>query len=821
MIRSHLNIAFRSLVKNRFYSGINILGLALGVASCLTIVLFIQLELSYDNFHEKGDHIYRVNTEIKFGENHFINSTTNPPVAEVMRSSYPEIENSARIVTMWDQLVRRTGTEQFNKEKGLFFSDPTLLDIFSINIVTGDARKALTEPQHAAISQSLAKKYFGNEIPIGQSLEINGRGTFTVDAVFEDLPVNSHVHFQVIAAMKTIKDEAGTSFVSGNGNFHTYLLLQPGADVKDLEKKFVGLVNSHVAPQIGEVLGGDFTMEKFEANGNRWVYSLTPLTDIHLRSQLGDELEAGGDIAYVYLFGASAVLILLIACINFMNLSTARASTRAKEVGVRKVLGSYRSELVKQFLTESFLLSMLAFLAGLAITWIFFIPYFNDLAQKQLTLPSSSVGFWMTFAGAALALGLLSGIYPSFFLSAFRPAEVLKGRLSLGAKSGAVRSTLVVVQFMICIFLIIGTISVYRQLDFIQSKNIGFERNQILIVKDAHLLGDKVTAFKDEISKNSFVLATTGSGYLPVSGTWRGGDTFWKEGSNARQNIDEMVNMQLWGVDVNYVKTLGMQIKSGRDFSAEMLTDSSAVIINESAARKIGYPDPIGRKIFEFVGSSDGKVELDKSRGWTIIGVMSDFHFQSMKTAIGPLALKLDNNNGNLAFKFEASQTKALIDAVATQWKQLSNGHPLNYSFLDDDFTRMYTTEQKVGELFFAFSSLTIIIACLGLFAMISYTSELRTREIGIRKVLGASVTSIVTLLSKESTRLLIIAFVITAPLSWWFVDWWLESYQYKIPNDLWLYLSGGLAVFIVAWLTMAMQTFRAANGNPVKALKE
>lgn len=486
MLRNYFLIAIRSLTKNKFYSIINVVGLATGIAACLVIVLFIQNELSYDRHYENADRIYRLNGEIKFGGNHYKLAVASAPLGSTLAQGYPEIESAVRFRTRGSYLVKReSGTDNI-KENDVVWTDSTFFKVFPVPVLQGDASKALTEPNSIAISKKIADKYFPDGNVLGQSLILDNRMNVKVTAVFQNMPTTGHFHYDFLIALAGLDEAQQTNFLSNN--FNTYLLLKPGAHAKELEKKFPGFIEKYLTPQATAILGADFSMKKFKADGNIWEYTLMPLTDIHLHSDLTAELSPNGDITYVYLFSAIALFILSIACINFMNLSTARSANRAKEVGVRKVMGSLRSHLIRQFLLESILLCLTSFLIGVAIAWAI-LPVFNSLAQKYLVIPFNDPVFYLIVGSVTVVIGILAGLYPSFFLSAFKPVNVLKGRVALGMRSGWIRSSLVVVQFVISIFLVIATITVSRQLNYIQNKKIGFKKDQVLIVSDAYALG--------------------------------------------------------------------------------------------------------------------------------------------------------------------------------------------------------------------------------------------------------------------------------------------------------------------------------------------
>lgn len=817
MFKNYLTIAIRNLRKHRFYTFINVAGLAIGIASCLIIVLFVLNELSYDKHHEKASRIYRINGEIKFGGNHLMLAVAPAPMAEAMLHDYPEVESAVRFRSWGSFLVKKDESAENFKEYNVMWVDSTFFKIFSVPVLEGNPNTSLKEPNCVAISEKTARKFFPNGSAMGQVLILDNRLPMKVTAVFKDMPTTGHFDFDILISMAGLDDAKSTNFLSNN--FNTYLLLKEGADAQALEAKLPGFVEQYHGPQAAGILGGEFSMQKFQAAGNKLQYTLMPLTDIHLHSDLIAEVRPNSDIIYVYLFSAVALFILMIACINFMNLSTARSSNRAKEVGVRKVMGSLRSHLVRQFLTESILLSLFSFFLAVGFAYLF-LPMFNNLSQKSLSLPLADPNFYVVIFIASLFVGLMSGLYPSFFLSAFKPVNVLKGNVALGMKSGLIRSSLVVFQFVVSILLVIGTLTVNRQLNYIQNKKIGFEKDQVIVVHDAYALGDNIQAFKEEVLKNNFMLSGTISGYLPVSGTRRNDNTFWPEGGQPTQ--ENMVSLQNWTVDSDYLKTLGMKLKTGRFFSMEFPSDSSTIVMNQSAVKQFNWgDDPIGKKISTFSGNNpDGSPDPNSVRSFTVIGVVEDFHFESLKQNITPLAFFLNRSNGSVSFRFESQNTQDVIHAIENKWKTLAPGQPFQYSFLDEDFGRMYSAEERLGKVFVVFAGLAIVIACLGLFALTSFTAEQRTKEIGIRKVLGASVGSIVVLLSKEFGKLIIIAFVIAAPLAWFGVDWWLKNYTYKVEVGIFVYLFAGGVSFAIAWLTMSYQSIKAATSNPVNSLR-
>jgi putative ABC transport system permease protein len=821
MFKNYFLLALRNHIRNKFYTVINVAGLAIGIASCLIIMLFVKHELSYDNFNEKADRIYRVHTELRFGAMHKRLAQSAAHLNELFRQAYPEIESSVRLCDWGSRYVRRPDHPERFLEK-IVWADSTLFRIFTIPVLEGNAKSALVEPNTVAISRTMAEKYFPEGNALGKLLIIDDDVNHRVTAVFEDLPKNSHFHFDIFQSMVEMSEAKSISLVGGNWmNF--YLLLRRGVDPRDLEAKFPAFIKEHVGPQLADALQGDFTMEKYQAQGNLWRYWLMPVRDIHLYSDLDGELEAHGTITYVYLFGAIALFILIVACINFMNLSTARSASRAREVGIRKVMGSLRTHLMRQFLTESFVLSFIAFVLAVGIAWLF-LPVFNDLAVKQLSLPFDQPLFYLALLVALVFVGFLAGLYPSFFLSSFKPVNVLKGKLALGTKSGIVRSSLVVFQFVISIFLIVGTIAIQKQLAYVQHKKIGFQKDQVIVVRQAGFLENHIQAFKDEVLQNSFITAGTITGYLPVAGTWRNNNTYWPEGKlPTGDDVEDMVSMQGWHVDHDDVNTLGMKINAGRNFSPQFPSDSTeSVVLNESAVEKLGLgPNPLGKKVSTFTGERpDGTPDLSSVKSWTVIGVVEDFHFANMRQNITPLGLFLQRSNGYVAFRFESKSTEAVLDKIETIWKKFAPGNAFEYSFLDEDYTKMYNSEKRLASIFGIFAGLAIVIACLGLFALAAFTAEQRTKEIGIRKTLGATVSNIVFLLSREYGKLVIIAFVLSAPVAWYGVQWWLQNYSYRATIGLSVYmLAGGIALFI-ALLTIGYQCIRAAMMNPAQSLR-
>jgi putative ABC transport system permease protein len=815
MLRNYFTIALRNLRKHSFYSFINVAGLSVGISICLVILLFVLNELKYDQHHEKADRIYRLRALINFAGNHNDMIFSPAPMAATLASDYPEVEAAVRFREQGSYLIKR-GAENI-KESKVIWTDKDFFKIFTVPLIAGNPETALAEPNSIAISKEIADKFFPNEEAIGQTLILDNNMTVKVTAVYEDMPETSHFHFNVLIAMAGLQEAKNPVWFSNN--FQTYFLLREGANIKNLESKFPDLIAKYVMPQLKEVLGADFTPETFAQAGNKIHYTTQALSDIHLYSSLQGEFEPNFDITYIYLFVAIAIFILIIASINFMNLSTARSANRAKEVGVRKVMGSLRSHLMRQFLMESLLLSLFSFILAIAFAY-FLIPLFNNLSARELSLPLEQPLFYLGILGGALLVGFMAGIYPSFFLSAFKPVNVLKGNVALGMKSGLIRSSLVVFQFMISIFLVIATAVVYMQLDYIQNKKLGFNKDQVIMVDDIYALGDQRLTYKEEIMRQSFVQNASIAGYLPVTGGWRSDTPWWMEGKEAAQ--ENMISLQNWRVDHDYIKTFGMSIMEGRDFSRDFPSDSTAVIVNQSAAKAFSPNESIiGKRINTFGGDNNGELDKINLRALTVIGVVEDFHFESLKENVTPLILFLSKMpSGYLSVRFESANTDEVISILEKKWKEMAPGQPFTYQFLDDSFGMMYAAESRLGSIFGIFSTVAIIIACLGLFALTAFTAEQRTKEIGIRKVLGASVGSIVIMLSKDFGKLVLIAFILATPFAWWGVNEWLQSYEYKVDVAWWVYVLAGIVAFAIAWITMSYQSIRAALSNPVNSLR-
>jgi putative ABC transport system permease protein len=810
MFKNYFKIAWRNLVKNKTFSFINIIGLASGLACFILIALYVADELSYDRFNEKAGRIYRINSDIVFGGNKLHLAVASDPMGATLKKDYPQVEEYVRFFNSRGSKLVKKGNE-FIRENNVVHADSTLFDVFTLPVIAGNAKTALNEPNTAVISESAAKKYFATTDVIGKNIETddNGSTLYKITAVIKDLPHNSHFNFDMIFSMDNVQYQWG-NFLSHN--HQTYLLLRSGTDYKEFEKNFKQFINKYIIPQAAQFMDIK-SMDEFEKAGNKLEYSLMPLTDIHLRSDRVPELNVNGNIQYVYIFSAVALFVLVLACINFMNLSTARSASRAKEVGIRKVVGSEKKSLIRQFLTESILTTVISTVLAIGIAWLC-LSWFNNLSAKQLHISDLLQPKYLSFLIALpLIVGFLSGIYPAFVLSSFSPIVVLKGKLSSGLKRSTLRNVLVVGQFTVSIFLIAATIIVFRQLNYIQTKKLGFSKDQMLIVNGTGALGNNREAFKNEISKIPGVKGSTYAGYVPVAGSSRNDMSYSTE---ATMNSNNSLNMQTWNIDYNYIPLMEMEIVKGRNFSKDFGTDSSATILNETAAKLLGWDNPIGKKIFTNFQDQGGTRLISRE----VIGVVKNFHFESMKENIGPLSFRLAENYWATAFKVSTSDIKQLVSNVEGKWKAMAPGMPFSYEFMDEAFDNMYRVEQRTGKLGLTLAIVAILIACLGLFGLATYTAEQRIKEIGVRKVLGATIRNIVSMLSKDFIKLVIIASVFAIPLSWWAMNRWLQDFAYRISISWWVFAAAGIIALLIALVTVSSQAIRAALANPVKSLR-
>jgi len=804
MLKNYFKIAIRTLLRHKTFTSINIFGLAIGISTCLLIMLFVQNELSYDRFNEKADRIVRVVFRGSVQGEKMKEASVMPPVAQTLQKDFPEVLEATRLrkagyphITLGDKTF---------KEYGFAYVDSNFFHVFTFPLLQGDPKTALLDPNSIVISETMAKKYFGNENPMGKVLTFKdwGNSGFKISGIMRDIPSNAHFHFNVFGSMTRLPESREPSWMTSE--YYTYLVLPSGYDYKKLETKMSGVMEKYSGPQVEKAFGMSFS--QFLQKGNQLGLFLQPLEDIHLHSDLNLEMEAGSDIRYVYIFTAIAVFMLLIACINFMNLSTAGASKRAREVGIRKVMGSLKAQLIKQFLLESLLITAVALLISLALVyWV--LPFFNHLSGKNLSL--NLLGSSWLIPGLLLIglfTGFLAGSYPAFYLSSFNPVTVLKGKFSSNKNSITLRSTLVVFQFCISIILIVGTIIVYKQLAFIQNTKLGYDKDQVLVVEESYWLGKNQDVFKQKLLKDPRVVNVSSSGYLPAGYSYNNNNMMYPENKS-----DQLVKTLRYDVDYNYISTLGMKMVSGRNFSKSFGTDSLGIIINEEAAKAFGWRN-------NALGHLLTRPQNDGTKAtYHVVGVVKNFYFRSLHERISPLVMVLSGNSENIIVKARTKDMAGLVAAIKKEWDPLAESS-FAFSFLDERVNNTYNAEQKMGMILGIFAGLTIFVACLGLFGLATFTAEQRTKEIGIRKVLGATVSSIVTLLSRDFLKLVSIAFVIATPIAWFMMNKWLQDFAYRIPIGIWGFVLAAVLAISITLITVSFRAIKAATDNPVDSLR-
>ena len=804
---NYLKVAFRNLWKNRFYSFINIFGLGLGIACFLFILIFIRDELSYDSYHRNAGRLYRMHFYGKLFEQEIDIPQVGDPWGPLLLNEFPAVEQQFRMREGGDFLVRY-GENSYREEK-VIFADSTLFDLFSFHLLEGDPRTALAEPNAIIITPQVARKYFGEEEPLGKSLIFDNDRQFRVTGLLEPIPENTHFNYDIFISMATREESRSNQWMSFN--FHTYLLLREGADPRDLEAEFPQIARTYIGSQLQQFIGQSY--DDFLAGGNLMEFSLFPVSRIHLYSHTMDELAPPGDIRYVYIFTFIGLFILLLACINFMNLSTARSAGRAREVGMRKVVGAYRRQLVEQFLSESLLVSFLALLVGAGLVFVL-LPEFNQLAGKELGI-SDIARPWLLGAmlSISVVVGLLAGSYPAFFLSGFQPIRVLKGKFANRAEGSWLRNGLVVFQFAITVGLIVGTIVIFTQMQYIQNKKMGYDKERLLILNDAYGLGNNLDAFKQEMMKHPQVVHASVTSYLPTPSSRNTNGHFL--GRNP--NPEDTQVLQSWWVDHDFLRTMGIEIIEGRDFSREFPADSSAVIINEATAKIFNLEEPLGKEISTMDGEADGQLQFTSYR---VIGVVKDFHFESVRQAIQPLILYLGSSRDFIAFRIKGDDLPGFTGALQQRWNEMAPGQPFDFNFLDDRFEAMYESETRIGHIITLFTMVAIIIACLGLFGLATFTAEQRTKEIGIRKVLGAPLAQLFLMMTSDFIRWVLLAAAIALPLAYYGMSRWLEGFEYRTDIGAGSLVLAVAMALIIALITVSYQALRVARVNPVKTLK-
>ena len=794
MIKNYLKIALRNFQRHKGYSFINIAGFAIGMACCLLILLYVRHELSYDRYYKDVERVCRIVIDIRTQTANRVFALISPTVAPALKSDYPQVEYAARAIPTSSRLVKRKDT--FFYEDRFMYADQELFDIFSIPFIQGITQEALTRPNTLVISQRMAHKYFGNANPLGETLEINQQ-EYEITGVVKDSPENTHMKYDLIASLKTLKDwNEMTNWHSTM--FYTYLKLRPDVNVEEFSQQVSRLADKYVG-------------ERLSSRGTTYHYFLQPLSSIHLHSHLRYETEPPGNPVYIYIFSFVGLFILLIACLNFMNLSTARAANRAKEVGMRKVVGAQKLQLIGQFLGESLLVSFLSL--GLAMVIArFSIPLLYDLTGISLsfdTLLNPIV--LLSLIGGAVLVGLGAGLYPAFVLSAFRPAVTLKGTSSAGTQGFALRTVLMVVQFAISVMLIIGTLTMYKQFNFMKNQYLGFEKEQKLILpfRGGINIQENFASVKDMFSKHTSVTGVTVSSSVPGRAVSNFSIRLVGEDDPKSQSMFHMY------FDDDFIPDYGIDMVAGRAFQKEMKTDfMGAFLINEAAVKAFGWSSPeevLGKRLQTGHG---GRVN-------PIIGVTKNFHYRGLQSEVEPLVMEfLPWSFRYITLSIDISNLNETLAFVKSQWKALWPGHPFEHFFLDTDFDRQYRADEQIGNVFGIFTFLGLFIACLGLLGLASFTAESRTKEIGIRKVLGASVGGIDLILSKQFTKWVVLANFIAWPVAYYFMDRWLKNFAYRIDIGAWTFVLSGVLVLLIAIMTVSYQSIKAAVANPVDSLR-
>jgi putative ABC transport system permease protein len=800
MFQNYFKVAFRNILKHKFYSALNIAGLALGLTSCFIIGLYIVDELSFDQFHKDHENIYAVALHGRIGGQEIYTSTTSAPIAQAMVSGIPGVEQAAR-VNQWNNVVMKFDDKAFTETKALLV-DSNFFQFFSFNLLEGETDKALKEPNTLVMTTETAKRYFGTDDPIGKIVTVgNSNEAYKVTGIAEPAPGNSSIQYDILLSGSS--DEAMKDNQWTNNGMFTYIKKNPKTTVESVNTKLEELVLQHVSPELEAGFGVSFA--DFQKNGGIYAYYIYPAENLHLfQSELMDSITPKSDIKYVYILGAVGLFILMIACINFMNLSTARSASRAKEVGLRKTLGSQRSKLILQFLAESFVYTLAGTVIAIIGVYIL-IPSFQLLSGKVIGFDSMLQPVMVIgVVGVFIMVSFMAGSYPAFYLTSFKPVDVLKGKVKAGMRSKGIRSALVILQFTISITLIISTMIVYNQLNYLQEKNIGMDKQNVMILRNTTRLKTSMDGFKKTLDEQPGIVATsyTNNVFPGVNNT----SVFRVSGSEQ----DRILGTYL--TDYDQLKTLKFEMVQGEFFTRGHVADSSVCIINEAAVKELGWDgDVLKMKITNYNGPKPYDME--------VIGVVKDFNFESFKMKVRPMIIRFAEYRNNLLIRYEGSP-KETVERVRAEWKKIAPNDPFEYAFLDERFDELFREEQRLGQVFTVLTVIAIFVACLGLLGLASFTAEQRTKEIGIRKVMGASVSSVSSLLSREFMILVGIAFAVASAIAWYTMDSWLSSFAYRIPMSISAFVIAGVLAASIAWLTVSYHFIRAARSNPADSLR-
>ena len=798
MLKNYLVIALRNIHKHKGYSFINVAGLALGLACCLLNLLWVMDELSYDRFHENVEHLYRVEQDMYHSGDTYHTTVTPCLMSSAIRAEVPEIEDAARFYTPSTLLLRHYNKTFF--ESNVKAVDPSFLGMFTFPLIRGDAESALDKPYSLVMSEGIAEKYFGDENPLGRTITVNNAYDFTVTGILQNIPHNTYMQFDMLVPFEFLRELGEYSDYWGDSYVTTFVKLNENAVVPEVKEKIAQLSHHRMA----DMYRHDAEELRRFNEEPRDEFELMPVADIHLHAD-SEYGQAAGKMQHVYIFTVIAVFVLLIACINFMNLATARSANRAREVGIRKVVGALKRHIIGQFYIESVVLSCTALVLALILISLL-LPQFNMLTGKALIFEDIfSREFIIGMIVITLSAGIVSGSYPALFLSSFQPVKVIKGALSSGMKRSSFRKILVIIQFSLSILLIIGTVVVYRQLHFMRNKKLGYDKEHIIYI---HLRGDTrqyYTELKQALKRDQRIVNVTGTGHQPNYIGSKTGSVDW-DGKDA----DSRVFVSKTGVDFDYVETMGIEMAEGRPFSKAFASDASTgFLVNEEVVRIMGVESAVGKR-FKF-GSVNG----------TIVGVMKNYHFWPVQTAIEPLALYISPKGiYYVVIRLSEGDISASLAYVKGTWNRIVSGYPFDYKFMDEDFDWMYRAEERMGNLLQSFAVLAILIASLGLFGLASFTAEQRTKEIGVRKVLGATLPGVMLLLSKEFTKWIVVSNVIAWPVGYFVLKNWLQGFAYRTPMSWWIFVGSGMLALIVALLTVSYQSLRAALANPVESLR-
>jgi putative ABC transport system permease protein len=806
MLKNFFINAFRNLRKQRGYIILNVTGLAIGLTSFLFIALYVINELSYDRFHKNYENIYSIKIVGRMAGGVLDQAVTAAPMARAILNDYPEVLSATRVTQMGAWLIRN-GENKFN-EDGVLFADSTFFDVLDFRLLKGDPKTALSRPRSMVLTEEFAKKYFGDEDPMGRRLIVESDTIqYTVTGIVQNVPDNSHIKFDILASMSSYQARANSQqWISHN--YFTYIVVRDGTDIPALQEKFREMVIKYVGPQLRQVLG--FSIDDFRKAGNDFQYVLVPVKDMHLKGPTQYNLEPNGSLTTVYIFMVVALLILIVAAINYVNLATAKSAGRAKEVGVKKVAGAKKSGLMFQFIGESLMIVMISAIIAVALVYAF-TPMFNQLLGKKLAygLLDNPTGI-ISLLGLIIFIGVSAGFYPAFVLASFNPVEVLKGTLNPGSISKKLRGILVVFQFTVSIVIIIGSIIVYSQLNFMTRKDLGFEKENLLIIRRPDAFFRQLPSFREQLLEMPGISNVGFSRQVP--GTNFSNNAFFNDEDPEKKTY----LLQQAQVSLDYPQTLGVKLTGGRFFSREFSTDSTAVLLNEAAVRSLGLTDPVGKYILQ----PRGPQQFQKLK---IIGIMKDFNITSMHKSIDPVCFTIMGQGGGDQYatvRLNGKDVTATIRAIEETWGKYTSNQPFQYDFFTDTWNDLYSAEFKTGKIFLLFAVLAIIIACIGLLGLVTYMTNKRTKEIGIRKTYGASVILILRLLSNEVLTLILISSVIAYPIAWYSSKFWLEGFADRVKINPLVYLFATLITVSIGWLSTIFQTYKAANYNPAMALR-